>query len=452
MLESSREQVDEELRDRLRWLVVLRWIAVGVTVTGALVASLTPRLGYNPVYVLCVAVGLGLANAVILLGLRRLPTARTRRLQLFVKTQIAIDLGALSVLIHVSDGIYSPFVPYFVFHMIIASILLQPRDSYEAATVATICIAVVYFLSGQVARDDHKALLIVLATATMLYSAVYLCTSIMTSFRAQAAETRRLAMELGRRAEELRRANEEIDETRRLETRYMRKVAHELRSPLSATIASLQVITKGVAGELTEKQAQLVGRAEVRARQLLKTVDDLLALIRTRAPQRPEVSGETVSVKHTIESVAQLLEARAESKSVAMEFHIQDDLPMVRGDQETLIQVCTNLVSNAVKYTLEGGSVDVSAWCENGTVVMKVADTGIGIPEEDQGKVFEEFFRSRNAREYADVGTGLGLAIAKSAAEALGGSLEFESEVGVGTAFTLRLPALVASEAEPQTA
>jgi len=276
---------------------------------------------------------------------------------------------------------------------------------------------------------------------TTVYTCVYLTTSITTALRARERERARLMEELAARAEALRRAYDEIEETRKLELRYMRKVAHELRSPLTAAISSLQVVGLGMAGELSERQTQLVSRVETRMRQLLKTVDDLLLLARERARANAVAGpGDLVSLDTVISAVVELQEARAQAKGVKLVTDLPPDLPAIRADREALTQVFTNLVGNGVKYTPEGGMVRVSALAEEDTVVVRVADTGIGIPPEDLPRVFEEFFRASNARSHAAVGTGLGLAIAKSAVEALGGSVEVSSRQGVGTEFALRLP------------
>ncbi|HQK93768.1 MAG TPA: HAMP domain-containing sensor histidine kinase, partial [Armatimonadota bacterium] len=321
------------------------------------------------------------------------------------------------------------------------SILLSPRDSYEGATVAVGFIAAIYLLTDRETRQGPSAVLVVAVMITTVYTCVYLTTSITTALRARERERARLTEELAARAEALRRAYDEIEETRKLELRYMRKVAHELRSPLAAAISSLQVVGLGMAGELAERQAQMVGRVETRMRQLLKTVDDLLLLARERARANAVAGpGDLVSLAAVIGAVVELLEARAQASGVALATDLPPDLPAIRADREALTQVFTNLIGNGIKYTPEGGAVRVSARAEDGAVAVCVADTGIGIPAEDVPRVFEEFFRASNARSHAAVGTGLGLAIARSAVEALGGSIRVSSQEGVGTQFTVTLP------------
>jgi len=136
---------------------------------------------------------------------------------------------------------------------------------------------------------------------------------------------------------------------------------------------------------------------------------------------------------------------------VELRVHAQRGL-IVRGDRIRIAQLLANLVSNAVKFTPPGGRVDVGARLREGRVVLEFADTGIGIPEEEQQKMFQRFFRSTTAAAYAIQGTGLGLVIAKAITEAHGGSISFTSRPGLGTTFRVELPATVRAEKEVQAA
>jgi two-component system phosphate regulon sensor histidine kinase PhoR len=131
----------------------------------------------------------------------------------------------------------------------------------------------------------------------------------------------------------------------------------------------------------------------------------------------------------------------AAKKSLSFQVAIPEDLAEIVGDAEMLEQMLENLTSNAIKYTPAGGQVSLCLRnIEEGTVRIEVRDTGIGIPQEDRPQLFQEFFRSANAREVEDVGTGLGLAIVHHIVDLHDGTIEVESEVGKGTTFTIDLP------------
>ena len=436
----------EDLLPQVRWLIRLRWIAVAGMVLGALVASLVEDFGVDPYPVIVLAAVLASLNALASWLAQRAGEGGERRTRGFIRGQILLDMVALAFLTTLTGGAYSPFTAYYVFHVIIASILLSAGESYRATGAASALVLIVHAAGGPEVRDDHHAWLILIATMTTLWISAYMATHIVARLREREAETRRLAAELGRRAEELHQANVEIEETRHLETRYMRRVAHELRSPLAATISSLEVVTAGLVGDVPEKQRSIVGRAEARARQLLKMVDDLLLLTSARAPRRPEIGGEPVSVRAEIERVVELLLTRAEMKGIMLIPHLDDAMPVVHADQEGLCQVFTNLVANAIKYTPEGGRVHVIAHARDGVITVKVKDSGIGIAPEDLDRIFDEFYRAPNARSFEEVGTGLGLAIAKGIAESLGGRISVESILGQGATFTLVIPIIPPSE------
>jgi len=131
----------------------------------------------------------------------------------------------------------------------------------------------------------------------------------------------------------------------------------------------------------------------------------------------------------------------AERAGVTLTGEVSTELGMVLGDARDLCQLCRNLLSNAIRYTPAGGRVTVRLERRGDRVRLQVEDTGIGIPEADLPRVFEEFFRCANARDRVPAGTGLGLAIVRSAAEQHGGTVEVESEPGRGTCFTVELPA-----------
>jgi signal transduction histidine kinase len=165
--------------------------------------------------------------------------------------------------------------------------------------------------------------------------------------------------------------------------------------------------------------------------------DDLLTLLRARAAA-PREQFEPVGLGHVIENVVGLLAQRAEEEQVALSQSVPPGLPPVHGDREMLTQLVTNLVANAIKYTASGGRVCVEVADENDHVVLRVIDTGIGIAQSEQPRVFDEFYRTKGGRDFTAKGTGLGLSIVKSIAQAHGAELSLVSEPGTGSTFTVR--------------
>ena len=226
-----------------------------------------------------------------------------------------------------------------------------------------------------------------------------------------------------------------------LKSEVVSMVAHEIASPLSSVLSQLQTILKGVAGELTDKQRHLLERGAARVEGIINLSKDLLDLAKIEAGTLGEV--EQVDLAPLVREAVDILAPKAEAKSQSLELEIAEDLPQVRGVARALFEVFLNLVSNAVKYTPEGGRITVRARpsAEGGEgVEVAVTDTGFGLTPEDQQRVFQRFYRVKDAQTRHIVGTGLGLPIVKKVVEDHGGEVRVDSQPGRGSTFTVWLP------------
>jgi signal transduction histidine kinase len=219
----------------------------------------------------------------------------------------------------------------------------------------------------------------------------------------------------------------------------MSVITHELRSPARVTSSLLNVLSRGYAGELNDRQADLVDRARRRIQVLETLVDDLLDLAAGKADGPDDVARGPVSLSEVLHEVCVRYEPLAGQKGLSVQYSGLDDGLIACGDREELDRIFNNLVSNAVKYTQVGG-VEVRMERTDGWVRITVADTGIGIPADALPRLFQEFFRARNAKASRETGTGLGLAIVKDLVERYGGRVEVESVEGMGTTFVVLLP------------
>jgi len=225
----------------------------------------------------------------------------------------------------------------------------------------------------------------------------------------------------------------------RAKSDFVQMVTHELRSPLSAVHSMLRVLEAGYVGPIASKQQDLIQRSKRRVSFLLALVNDLLELAAGKMEQLKGEKKEVV-LNETITKVTELVQTSAEEKGLELEVKIAEEPLALVGIEDGLERVFMNLVSNAVKYTPAGGSVAVRAWSENDQIKVKVSDTGIGIPEEALVRIFDEFYRAKNAKAMEMEGTGLGLAIAKDVVEQHGGQISVESVVGEGSTFYVTLP------------
>jgi two-component system, sensor histidine kinase and response regulator len=262
----------------------------------------------------------------------------------------------------------------------------------------------------------------------------------------QGLERRRLSLESqrlqvveaeARRLEEERARLEELD---RVKASFIRLVTHELQAPVNAIITYLDLIQSGYIEP--EEQQQYLGRCQERATELRELIADLLRYGRLKETGASELT-ESVQVDAALRQVIEQFEPQAVEKGLTLRCEIAPDLSPVRSTVEQVRSLWQNLVSNAIKYTPEGGKVAVDLRQEGGWLVGEVKDNGIGIPQEAMGRLFGEFFRARNARALNIPGSGLGLAIVRQVIDRIGGEIEVQSPVeGVerGTTFRFRLP------------
>ena len=219
---------------------------------------------------------------------------------------------------------------------------------------------------------------------------------------------------------------------------FLLKASHEIRSPLHTIQSIARTLREGYLGEVPQPQRVLLERLEVRARLLAESVGDLLELAKGKAQlSAPEL--ERIELCALLRESLRFYETKAGEKGLSLQLECSAAEASVYGRRDSLQSIVTNLLSNAVKYTPPGGRIDLRLREEDGSLLLEVSDTGIGIPREEQERLFSEFFRASNARSLSEEGTGLGLAIVKAAVEQLGGSIRVESEPGKGSTFQVLL-------------
>jgi signal transduction histidine kinase len=251
-----------------------------------------------------------------------------------------------------------------------------------------------------------------------------------------------------------------LEDLDRDKSQFVRIFTHELRSPVQVTSSLLNVLGQGYVGDLSERQADLVERARRRVKFLEILIDDLLDLAAGKAGALADPKRDLISLTGVLQEVCARHEALARDKGLALQCDCPDDGFQMWADRCELDRVFNNLVNNAVKYTPAGGvrvhversngsvsagngSVRVTNDCvrvTNDCVRVTIADTGIGIPQDALPRLFEEFFRARNAKALQETGTGLGLAIVKDLVERYDGQIEVKSTEGEGTTFSVTLP------------
>ena len=260
-------------------------------------------------------------------------------------------------------------------------------------------------------------------------------------------DRKRVEQERAQFTRELEVQNERLLELDRLKDEFVALVSHELRTPLTSIRGYLELVLDGEAGKVTDEQRQFLGVVERNANRLLDLVGDLLFLAQIEAGKLTLEVGAVDLAAVAAESV-ETSRPLAEEKDITLTL-ATSPLPLLAGDRARLAQLLDNLVSNAIKFTPEGGRVDVRASSARGNTVLEVRDTGMGISADEQEYVFERFFRTSRATEQAIQGTGLGLAISKAIVHAHGGQITLASNEGEGATFRVVIPLRAA---KPRTA
>ena len=258
---------------------------------------------------------------------------------------------------------------------------------------------------------------------------------------AQADHLKALNDELLERTDELERQRIAAEEANRAKSAFLAVMSHELRTPLNAIGGYVQLLEMGIHGPVTDAQREALGRVERSQKHLLRLINDVLNLARIESG-RVEYVLEPVDLRALMADVPPMVEPQAGAKGLALQVDVPSDV-VVRADREKVQQIVINLLSNAIKFTPAGGRVRVEAGpaAEPGRVWIAVTDTGIGIPPEKQGSVFDPFVQVDMSRTRRSEGSGLGLAISRDLARGMGGDLTLASAEGTGSTFTLTLQA-----------
>ena len=228
-------------------------------------------------------------------------------------------------------------------------------------------------------------------------------------------------------------------EINKIKSQFVSMVAHELRAPLAAIKGWLEVVLTGEGGGDAEQNKQWLTRAMDRADSLLAMVNDLLVINRMETGKVAQKM-ETVQINDVINKIIEFLRPEAEKRKVMLSAELSEDLPSIQADLRDMEKLFTNLISNAVKYNTEKGSVLVEGKVEGSYLCYKIKDTGIGISPGDLPRIFDDFYRADDERTKKISGTGLGLTIAKKIVNSHFGHIDVDSQPGKGSVFSVCLP------------
>jgi signal transduction histidine kinase len=256
-----------------------------------------------------------------------------------------------------------------------------------------------------------------------------------------------IAIENVRLFDEVQDKSRQLAEASQHKSQFLANMSHELRTPLNAVLGYTELILDDIYGEAPAKMRQVLDRIQRNGKHLLGLINDVLDLSKIEAGQLTLALAD-YSMQDVVASVHSAVESLAKEKHIALKVELQPNLPPAHGDERKLTQVLLNLVGNAIKFT-DDGEVAIKAATANGSITVSVRDSGPGITEADQAKIFEEFQQAESSITREKGGTGLGLTISKRIVELHGGRIWVESSPGEGSTFSFTLPLSVEKQREP---
>ena len=439
----EKSSLEKELVESLSRFINLRWIMViGIFVTSKFAKfGLGIDLPIIPIFIVTFCI---LIFNLICLYLQK----HVKSYESFANLQISVDWIALVFLVHYTGGIESPVIFYFIFHVIISAILLSEKKCYLQTSFALILIISLSILEyfhviphvhikelfpNPVYDNGLYLLSIIFFSVTSLYISAYLATSVNNRLRKRENEIVTLKNEITDAYNKL----EAID---REKSEFTYKVTHELRSPLSAIQSLLKSIEEGYAGEISEKARDLVIRSEKRTSFLITLVNGLLDLIAGKIGKPKEGDIKLIDINIAVKNTLHLMQEKTKAKNLKIIIKTTPEPSYLNIVPDDFDIILTNLIDNSVKYTEQEGTISINSTITDKEVKLEISDTGIGITTEDLNKIFNEFYRSKNAKAADLRGTGLGMSIVKNLIKQYGGSIDVQSQIEKGTTVTISFP------------
>jgi signal transduction histidine kinase len=248
-----------------------------------------------------------------------------------------------------------------------------------------------------------------------------------------------IAVENVRLFNEIQEKSKQLEIANKHKSEFLANMSHELRTPLNAIIGFSEVMLSGMTGPMADKQKEFTNDIRDSGKHLLGLINDILDLSKIEAG-RMELDVVRFNLRQAMDNALTLVRGRAERHGISLETVVDPEVGEYDGDERKFKQIMLNLLTNAVKFTPQGGTVTMAAKRVNGDYVFSVKDTGIGIAAEDHSKVFEEFKQVGTDYARKAEGTGLGLTLTRKLVQLHGGEISLESELGKGSTFTFNLP------------
>jgi len=361
----------------------------------------------------------------------------------FSLLQIALDLLSLNIIIYFTGGIETPFILFYIFHMIIGSLILPVK---LVRTIAGMVMAFLFTFAlleynGIIFHQKIEGLLRFKIYDDLVFICAYLFLIGFVLF-VSIELTHKIVGDLYQRELQLKKALEELREAEKTKQKYVMTIVHELKSPISASVSILDLVLGNFYGAIDDKIREKLERVRFRIEDSIESINNILRLSRFKLLNA--VDKEIFDISEMIEKIVENQRPIAERKKIILYSAIQKT--EFYGDKTLLQLSLSNIINNSIKYTKENGLIEIMLEKKEKQLEIEVCDDGIGIPEGEIPKIFSEFYRGSNVKGKEIEGTGTGLSITKQIIEANGGTVELNSpsrlakEGRPGTSFRLVFP------------
>ncbi len=435
-----------ELAKRLYWFINIRWLAIAGVIIAINFAKYFQDIPLPYPFLYLVSGVLTIFNIIYLAFYNYIKNNESLQLNktlinYFANFQALVDLIILSLLLYGSGGIYSPFIYYFAFHMVIAGMLLSPLWAFAQGAIALSFFSILIILSGYHIIPNYSLpgfgpqpgtetyVLFITSRLVGLVSAMFILIFMSTS----------ISRQLNKKEQLLNKLNEELEHANREKSKYILQTTHELKAPLAAIQSYLKVALEGYVGPIEGKLKEMLSNINHRAGNMLLMVNELLDIANIKRIDIKALEKEKCNVNHLVNKVLRLFEDEIAEKKIDVNVKIAENCEVLANIEQFCI-LLTNIINNAMKYSGTNSSINIEAVDLNGNLQLKISDNGIGIPKKDIPNIFNEYYRAQNAVDRKNEGTGLGLAIVENIVKKHGGCIRVESELEKGTSFIIELP------------
>jgi len=423
------------LRRKNLWLVNLRWVSSIALLIFILVLFLFKLENYPYSALISIVAVLIISNSMLHFYLKKRKPKYLRTEEYIVLAQIVVDYILLTALIHFTGGIDSPLHLIYLFYIIIASVIFEKK--YQAFIIAVVAVLLLsmlvlmeywqilpHYSSGVKVYNISDIVLALSVFYVTIFTSTYIGVTLMMRHK----KVKNLIFA----------QNEELEKAGKEKMLFFRFVSHELKSPIIAVQSSINVVLDVMDTNLKPKARDMLERGRKRTVQMIDILKDLVSLSYEEKEEKHEP--ELVVPCEYIPEVVDYYRPIAEEKNIQLIETVCKQRIGFQLDKFVFEKIFTNLISNAVRYTPNGGKVTIKTDLDDNFWYLMISDTGIGIPKEEQKQIFKEFYRARNAKIFEAVGTGLGLSIIKKMVKQENGEIFLKSKIGKGSTFTVRFP------------